>query len=69
MRKDAIAIIGGSGLYDLDGMTDVHEHEVDTPYGPPSSPVVAGVLGARRVMFLARHVAFSSSATGSTPGT
>ncbi len=55
MRKDAIAIIGGSGLYDLDGMTDAHMHEIDTPYGPPSSPVVDGVLGARRVMFLARH--------------
>ena len=55
MRNDAIAIIGGSGLYDLAGLTDVREHEVDTPYGPPSSPIVAGSLGARRVLFLARH--------------
>jgi 5'-methylthioadenosine phosphorylase len=55
MRNDAIAIIGGSGLYDLDGLTDVQEHELETPYGPPSSPVIVGQLGARRVMFLARH--------------
>jgi len=55
MRNDAIAIIGGSGLYDLGGLSDVREHEMETPYGPPSSPVVEGVLGARRVLFLARH--------------
>lgn len=55
MRNDSIAIIGGSGLYDLGGLSEVREHEVETPYGPPSSPVVEGVLGARRVMFLARH--------------
>jgi 5'-methylthioadenosine phosphorylase len=55
MSENAIAIIGGSGLYDLGGMTDLREQAVDTPYGPPSSPVVSGNLGARRVMFLARH--------------
>jgi 5'-methylthioadenosine phosphorylase len=55
MHNDAIAIIGGSGLYDLEGLTEVSVHEIATPYGPPSSPVLVGTLGARRVMFLARH--------------
>jgi 5'-methylthioadenosine phosphorylase len=55
MSENAIAIIGGSGLYDLTGLTEVREIQSDTPFGPPSSPVVAGRLGATRVMFLARH--------------
>lgn len=57
-RNDAraeIAIIGGTGLYSLPGLTEVDRVTVDTPYGPTSSPIVLGVLGGRRVAFLARH--------------
>jgi 5'-methylthioadenosine phosphorylase len=46
-------VFGGSGFYEF--LTDVEETEVDTPYGPPASPVTLGVLNGRRVAFLARH--------------
>lgn len=51
----AIGIIGGSGLYELEGIEGVTHHEVETPYGQPSSPLTEGVLGGRRVVFLSRH--------------
>ena len=54
-RHAAIGIIGGSGLYTLDALTETERVEVETPYGPPSSPVVLGTLHGRRVAFLARH--------------
>jgi 5'-methylthioadenosine phosphorylase len=48
-----IGVIGGSGLYALlDGAT---EHEVSTPYGPPSDPITIADVGGRRVAFLPRH--------------
>jgi len=48
-----IGVIGGSGLYALlDGAT---EHEVSTPYGPPSDPITVAEVGGRRVAFLPRH--------------
>ncbi|MFF4710743.1 S-methyl-5'-thioadenosine phosphorylase [Streptomyces eurythermus] len=50
-----LGVIGGSGLYDLDGLEDVRETPVATPYGDPSSVVVSGTLGGRTVAFLARH--------------
>jgi 5'-methylthioadenosine phosphorylase len=50
-----IAIIGGSGLYDMPGLEDKQEQRVTTPFGDPSSPVVTGTLGGQRVAFLARH--------------
>ncbi len=50
-----IGIIGGSGLYSMPGLTDVREHHVSTPWGPPSDPLVLGTLDGRRVAFLARH--------------
>lgn len=50
-----IAIIGGSGLYDMEGITDIEERELETPFGKPSSPVVIGTLNGVRVAFLARH--------------
>jgi len=49
-----IGVIGGSGLYAfLDG--PVNEVEVDTPYGPPSDPVIIGSVAGRSVAFVARH--------------
>jgi 5'-methylthioadenosine phosphorylase len=49
------AVIGGSGLYQLEGMTDIQEVEVDTPFGPPSDAIVTGELEGIRVAFLPRH--------------
>jgi 5'-methylthioadenosine phosphorylase len=50
-----IGIIGGSGLYDMAGLSDREEVALDTPFGPPSGPYVTATLGGRRVAFLARH--------------
>jgi 5'-methylthioadenosine phosphorylase len=49
------AVIGGSGLYQLDGMTNVREIEVETPFGPPSDAIIAGELEGIGVAFLPRH--------------
>src|SRR4026209_482388 len=50
-----IGIIGGSGLYEIDGLHHVSRVTVPTPFGSPSSPVVLGELEAVRVAFLSRH--------------
>lgn len=50
-----IGIIGGSGLYDIDGIRDVEKVEVDTPFGRPSDAFTLGRLAEREVVFLPRH--------------
>jgi len=50
-----IGIIGGSGLYQMEGIEDVREIEADTPFGRPSDPLVCGRLGGKDLVFLARH--------------
>jgi 5'-methylthioinosine phosphorylase len=50
-----LAVIGGSGLYSLPGLSDIDRRTVATPYGPASGEVVTGTLGGKRVAFLARH--------------
>jgi 5'-methylthioadenosine phosphorylase len=55
MEKAQIGIIGGSGLYDMPGVTDREEVTLATPFGDPSGPYVLGTLRGRRVAFLARH--------------
>lgn len=55
MDNPSLGIIGGSGLYNMAGLTNVEEREVDTPFGPPSEPPVTGVLSGQRIAFLARH--------------
>ena len=50
-----LGIVGGSGLYELDALTDVREIRVDTPYGRPSDVLVRGRLGAAELIFLPRH--------------
>ena len=50
-----IAVIGGSGLYALDGLTGVQRLVIDTPYGATSAPIVIGTIEGRRLAFLARH--------------
>jgi len=57
-KKDdapAIGIIGGSGLYQIEGLRDAAEHTVETPFGSPSDTLVGGKLGGRQVYFLPRH--------------
>ena len=53
--ETAIGIIGGSGLYEMDGLENRREIVVTTPYGAPSDAVLAGELGGRTVYFLPRH--------------
>jgi 5'-methylthioadenosine phosphorylase len=55
VSEAAIGVIGGSGLYELPGLTDVRWRRVRTPFGDPSDEFCEGRLGARRVVFLARH--------------
>jgi 5'-methylthioadenosine phosphorylase len=50
-----LAIIGGSGIYDIPGLADVREHELSTPYGAPSDRIIAGKLGDTQLLFLPRH--------------
>src|ERR1051325_5680069 len=50
-----IGIVGGSGLYKMDGLADVEEVEVNTPFGSPSDRYRIGTLEGKRVAFLARH--------------
>jgi 5'-methylthioadenosine phosphorylase len=50
-----IGIIGGSGLYDMEGLADRQEVTLETPFGAPSGPYVTATLRGRRVAFLARH--------------
>jgi 5'-methylthioadenosine phosphorylase len=52
---DCVGIIGGSGLYDMEGFTEREELRVSTPFGEPSDALVAGTLAGRRVVFLPRH--------------
>src|SRR5260221_12679157 len=51
----AIGIIGGSGLYAMNGLTNTREIRVRTPFGDPSEAIVLGTLEGKRVAFLARH--------------
>ena len=48
-------VIGGSGLYELEGLTGLEEVQVETPYGAPSDVLMKGSLGGRAVVFLPRH--------------
>ncbi|HEY6389219.1 MAG TPA: S-methyl-5'-thioadenosine phosphorylase [Candidatus Acidoferrum sp.] len=50
-----IGIIGGSGLYSMNGLTKTQEVQVKTPFGEPSDAIVLGMLEGKRVAFLARH--------------
>jgi 5'-methylthioinosine phosphorylase len=50
-----LAVIGGTGLYRMDGLQDIRRTEVQTPWGAPSAPVATGRLDALCIAFLARH--------------
>jgi len=55
MQQTKIGVIGGSGLYQMEGLTDVSEVRVQTPFGDPSDAILVGCLGEVPVAFLARH--------------
>ena len=55
MTKAILGIIGGSGIYDLPGISDVREERVNTPWGEPSDALRVGRVGATQVVFLPRH--------------
>lgn len=55
LEKISVGVIGGSGLYQMAGLTNVEELRVETPFGEPSDPLTIGTLEGKRVAFLARH--------------
>jgi 5'-methylthioadenosine phosphorylase len=50
-----IGILGGTGLYEIDGVKDIKEHSLETPFGKPSDAYFTGTLEGKRVAFLSRH--------------
>lgn len=54
-EKVTLAVIGGSGLYNMPGLQNSQEYNIQTPFGNPSSPIIVGELEGQRIAFLARH--------------
>ena len=50
-----VGVIGGSGLYEIEGLSDVESVAVDTPWGSPSDDLITGNLGDTKMVFLPRH--------------
>jgi 5'-methylthioadenosine phosphorylase len=55
MKKPAIGIIGGSGLYHMEGFSELKEHKIKTPFGSPSDVIIGGKILGRQAYFLPRH--------------
>jgi 5'-methylthioadenosine phosphorylase len=55
MEPVGLGVIGGSGVYDMEGLADIEEVRPKTPFGDPSDAIVVGTLSGRRVAFLPRH--------------
>lgn len=55
VSKVKIGVLGGSGLYEIEGLADIEEVRAHTPFGEPSEAVTIGTLGGVRVAFLPRH--------------
>jgi len=55
MPQAKIGVIGGTGLYDIEGLADIEEVEVDTPFGKPSDAITIGRLEEMDIAFLPRH--------------
>lgn len=55
MSSPIIGVIGGSGLYEMEGLCELREVHVDTPFGPPSDAFITGVLDGVKMVFLPRH--------------
>jgi 5'-methylthioadenosine phosphorylase len=55
MSEVKLGVIGGSGVYDMEALTDIEERSIQTPFGNPSDSIVIGSLAGTRVAFLPRH--------------
>lgn len=55
MSEQVIGVIGGSGLYEMEGLTDLKEEVVSTPFGDPSDVYMTGVMNGVKMVFLPRH--------------
>jgi 5'-methylthioadenosine phosphorylase len=55
MSEVKLAVIGGSGVYDMEALTDIEERRVATPFGNPSDAIIIGTLSGKRIAFLPRH--------------
>ena len=55
MTETMIAVIGGSGIYDIDGLEEARWQAVDSPWGTPSDEILTGSLGGVKMAFLPRH--------------
>ncbi len=55
MPEVKLGVIGGSGVYQIEGLTDIEERRMQTPFGEPSDALVLGTLKNRRIAFLPRH--------------
>jgi len=55
LEQVKLAVIGGSGLYHIEALTDIKEYRLKTPFGDPSDAIVVGTLAGQRVGFLPRH--------------
>lgn len=55
MTQWTLGIIGGSGLYDIDGLEDRREEQIETPWGAPSDALMRGRMGGVELVFLPRH--------------
>lgn len=55
MSQMTIGVIGGSGLYEIEGLTDIEEVRLDTPFGEPSDLYITGLLEGVKMVFLPRH--------------
>ena len=55
MSEQVIGVIGGSGLYEMEGLTGIEHVVVDTPFGKPSDEYITGTLEGMRMVFLPRH--------------
>ncbi len=55
MPEAKLAVIGGSGLYHIEGLSNVQEVNIDTPFGKPSDAITIGNLEGMRIAFLPRH--------------
>ncbi|MCA1553871.1 MAG: S-methyl-5'-thioadenosine phosphorylase, partial [Chloroflexi bacterium] len=55
MDQATIGVIGGSGLYAMEGLSEVRELNFSTPFGEPSDALTLGTIAGQRVAFLPRH--------------
>lgn len=55
MSEVKLAVIGGSGVYDMEALTEIEERHIPTPFGNPSDAIIIGTLSGRRIAFLPRH--------------